>query len=106
MPTNKTVQENTDKQTQYKSQKVNNLKYSKTKLPWFSCLVYNTRPGNEVGLFYNAPVPTRGYRTCALPYMSIYLTGRERTISLYIGRGDVAVSVVTIRPPFCGYNIT
>ena len=35
--TNKTVQENTDKQTQYKSEKVNNLKYSKTKLPWFSC---------------------------------------------------------------------
>jgi len=21
---------------------------------------YNTRPGNEVGLFYNAPEPTRG----------------------------------------------
>jgi len=33
------VQENTDKQTQYKSEKVNNLKYSKTKLPWFSCLL-------------------------------------------------------------------
>ena len=28
--TNKTVQENTDKQTQYKSEKVDNLKYSKT----------------------------------------------------------------------------
>jgi len=27
------------KQTQYKSEKVNNLKYSKTKLPWFSCLL-------------------------------------------------------------------
>ena len=26
------------KQTQYKSEKVDNLKYSKTKLPWFSCL--------------------------------------------------------------------
>ena len=37
--TNKTVQENTDKQTQYKIRKVNNLKYSKTKLPWFSCLL-------------------------------------------------------------------
>ena len=22
---------------------------------------YNTRPGNEVGLFYNAPEPTRGH---------------------------------------------
>ena len=40
--TNKTVQENTDKQTQYKSQKVNNLKYSKTKLPWFSCLLQHS----------------------------------------------------------------
>jgi len=26
------------KQTQYKSEKVDNLKYSKTKLAWFSCL--------------------------------------------------------------------
>ena len=40
--TNKTVQENTDKQTQYKSEKVNNLKYSKTKLPWFSCLLQHS----------------------------------------------------------------
>jgi len=31
------------------------------KLPWFSRLsFYDTRPGNEVGLFYNAPEPTRG----------------------------------------------
>ena len=28
-----------DKQTQYKSEKVNNLKYSNTKLPWFSCFL-------------------------------------------------------------------
>ena len=40
--TNKTVQENTDKQTQYKSEKVNNLKYSRTKLPWFSCLLQHS----------------------------------------------------------------
>jgi len=65
----------TDKQnstgiyTQYKSEKVNNLKYSKTtkthKKPTKqnypgSVASYNTRPGNEVGLFYNAPEPTRG----------------------------------------------
>jgi len=32
---------------------------SKTKLTWFSRLLrYWTRPGNEVGLFYNAPQPT------------------------------------------------
>ena len=37
-----TVQENIDKQTQYKSEKVNNLKYSKTKLPWFSCLLQHS----------------------------------------------------------------
>ena len=55
--TNKTVQENTDKQTQYKSEKVNNLKYSKTNYPG-SVASYNSRPGNEVGLFYNAPEPT------------------------------------------------
>jgi len=31
-----------DKQTQYKSEKVNNLKYSKPKLPWFSCLLQHS----------------------------------------------------------------
>ena len=40
--TNKTVQENTDKQTQYKLEKVDNLKYSKTKLPQFSCLLQHS----------------------------------------------------------------
>jgi len=57
--TNKTVQENTDKQTQYKSEKGDNLKYTKQNYPG-SVASYNTRPGNEVGLFYNAPEPTRG----------------------------------------------
>jgi len=56
------VQENTDKQTQYKSEKVDNLKYSKTKLP-----SYNSLPGNEVGLFYNAPEPTRAAATSNYP---------------------------------------
>ena len=39
--TNKTVQENTDKRTQYKSE-VNNLKYSKAKPPWFSCMLQHS----------------------------------------------------------------
>jgi len=42
MLTNKTVEENADKRTQYKPEKVNNLKYSKTKLPWFSCLLQHS----------------------------------------------------------------
>ena len=37
--------------------KANNAKHSKTKLPWFSRL-YDIPPGNEVGLFYDAPEPT------------------------------------------------
>ena len=40
--TNETVRENTDKQTQYKSDKVDKLKYSRTKLPWFSCLLQHS----------------------------------------------------------------
>jgi len=60
--TNKTVQENTDKKTQYKSEKVNNLKYSKQNYPG-SVASYNTRPGNEVGLFYNAPAAHTGLST-------------------------------------------
>ena len=48
--TNKTVQENTDKQTLYKSEKVDNLKYSKTKLPLFSCLLQRSarKPGGLI----------------------------------------------------------
>ena len=42
MLTNQTVEENADKRTQYKPEKVNNLKYSKTKLPWFSCLLQHS----------------------------------------------------------------
>ena len=54
------------KQTQYKSEKVNNLKYSKTKLQNYpgSVASYNTRPGNQVGLFYNAREPTWGCKLC------------------------------------------
>jgi len=35
----------------------------KIKLPRFtgSVTFYDTRPGNETGLFYNAPKPTHGY---------------------------------------------
>jgi len=40
--TNKTVHENTDKETQYKSEKLDNLKYSKTGLPWFSCFLQHS----------------------------------------------------------------
>jgi len=48
--------------TQYKSEKVNNLKYSKQNYPG-SVASYNTRPGNEVGLFYNAPAAHTGLST-------------------------------------------
>jgi len=42
-------------------EKANKTKYHRTKL---ACLVasHDTWPGNEVGLFYNAPEPTRGHR--------------------------------------------
>ena len=36
------MQENADKQTQYKSEKADNLKYSEAKLPWFSCLLQHS----------------------------------------------------------------
>ena len=51
--TNKTVQENADKQTQCKSEKVDNLKYSKTKLPLF-----NTTLGQETRWAYSTTHPT------------------------------------------------
>jgi len=51
---------NTDKtETRHKLEK---SKQRKTKLHWFSCLLRHLA-GNEVGLFYNAPDPTRGI-TC------------------------------------------
>ena len=60
-----TVEENTDKQTQYKSEKVNNVKYSKTKLHWFSCLLQHSARKRGWGLFYDAAKPTRGYYSTA-----------------------------------------
>jgi len=55
--TNKTLQEN--KQTKpNKTQKANDTKYSKTKVPG-SVAAYDTGPGNEIGLLYNAPETTR-----------------------------------------------
>ena len=43
---------NTDNtQTKDNPEKANYAKHSKTKQPWFSRL-YNTQPGNEIGLFY------------------------------------------------------
>ena len=44
--------------TKHNTEKANNTKYSKTKLPG-SVTSYDTRPGNEVGLLYNGPKPTR-----------------------------------------------
>jgi len=40
-------------------QKANNTKYSKTKPYWTGSGANNTRPGNKIGLFHNAPEPTR-----------------------------------------------
>jgi len=44
-------------QTKHDSKQANNAKHSKTKLPNYpgSVASCDTRPGNEVGLFYNAP---------------------------------------------------
>jgi len=42
-------------QTEFNCKKSNNTKYSKSKL----VVCYDTRPGNDMGLFYNAPEPTR-----------------------------------------------
>jgi len=50
--TNKEVQENKHAKTKYKSDKANNLKTAKINYPG-SVASYDTRPGNEVGLFYN-----------------------------------------------------
>jgi len=65
------VVEHTGQKTNYKTDTLQKLKttqrrkqdkiHSKTKLPWFSRL-YDTRPGNEVGVFYNAPELTQGVK--------------------------------------------
>jgi len=47
-----TVQENKHAKTKYKSNKVDNLKYSKQNYPG-SVTSYDIRPGNEMGLFYS-----------------------------------------------------
>jgi len=69
MPFTLGILENTGQQTnekyrqytKYNSEKANKIKYSKTKLPRLHhLLLYNTRPGNEVGLFYNTSETTQG----------------------------------------------
>ena len=51
----------TCKQTQYKSEKVDNLKYSKTKLPWFSCLVQHSAK-KRGGLILQRPRAHMGHQ--------------------------------------------
>jgi len=71
MLTNKTVQENTDKQTQYKSEKVDNLKYSKTKLPWFSCLLQHSAR-KRGGLIPQRPRAHTGAHPMATPLIAVH----------------------------------
>jgi len=40
-------------QTKHNPEKANNAKYSNTKTSLVLVTSYNTRPGNEVGLFYS-----------------------------------------------------
>ena len=70
--TNKTVQENTDKQTQYKSEKVDNLKYSRTKLPWFSCLLQHSAR-KRGGLQHSTTPPS--------PHWAIFVMGTRSRYS-------------------------
>jgi len=54
---------NTDNtQIKYNSEKANNAKNTAKQNPG-SVAFYDTRPGNEVCLFYNAPEPMRGRDT-------------------------------------------
>jgi len=48
-----------DKKLKTNQKKANNTKYSKQNHPG-SVACYDTRPGNEVGVIYNAPEPTWG----------------------------------------------
>ena len=107
--TNKTVQENTDKQTQYKSEKVDNLKYSKTKLPWFSCLLQHSARKRD-GLISTTPPSPHGANTAELIYLETGDDGRDgetaggeatqhqRRHGQVHGAGDVLRLVVGRRP--------
>ena len=57
-------QNSTDKQTQYKSKKVNNLKYSTTKLRWFSCLLQHSAR-KRCGLILQLPRAHTGQYRCS-----------------------------------------
>ena len=62
--TNKAVQENKHAKTKYKSDKADKLKYSTTKLPWYSHLLRHSarKRGGLILQWYQtwAPKPTRG----------------------------------------------
>ena len=96
MLTNKTVQENTDKETQWKSEKVDNLKYRKTKLSWFSCVLQHSAR-KRGGLILQRSEPTRGRDTCVASitftppaghaYREIYRVGAKK-------RGHILLTIV------------
>jgi len=73
MLTNKTVQENTDNTNSVQSEKVNNLKYSKTKLPWFSCLLQHSA-SKRGGLILQCPRANTGPKVTRIMCRDCYLT--------------------------------
>jgi len=82
--TNKTLQENTDKQTEYKSEKVNNLKYYKTKLLWFSCLLEHSAR-KQGGLILQCSRAHTGWRT--LIHWKVKSTSRAiRLPNAFVGK--------------------
>jgi len=72
------VQENADKQTQYKSDKVNNLKYSKTKLAWFSCLLQHSARKTRWAYSTTPPSPHVGQ----LPRASTTTGASTKTVKI------------------------
>jgi len=109
--TNKTVQENTDKQTQHKSEKVNNLKYSRTKQPWFSCLLQHSARKRTWAYSTTPPSPHGAYTPqCeihAAPVESLWLCAfLHRPLLLVIVFKYDVIHKTGTTPPEKGRDIT
>ena len=76
------MQENTDKQTQYKSEKADNLKYSRTELTWFSCLLQHSAR-KRGGLILHRP---RAHTVCKSARRSRQITTPATHHSVFTGR--------------------
>jgi len=72
-------------ETEHKVEKANNAKKTQqVKTVLVQSPLYDTRPGNKVGLFYNAPAPTWGNKCLGVMLVSYIVPKTRKNQRQYI----------------------